>query len=167
MNKLLRYSLQAFNYTLFMAMVWYFSIMPPYHQLDEDQAVVTLSFSHSSELRSACKRLTQEEMNKMPPNKRVPTTCPRERSPVSVELYLNNELMTKQVVIPPGIHQDQGIDLFHRTKVTAGDYQLRVVMNDDVKVAGATYQFEQVITLLPEQQLLLDFDAESGGFYIN
>ena len=34
--------LQVVNYTLFMAIVWYFSFQPPYRQLAEDSAVVTL-----------------------------------------------------------------------------------------------------------------------------
>ncbi len=167
MNKVLRYSLQAFNYTLFMAMVWYFSTMPPYRQLEEGQAVVTLSFAHAAKLREACRRMTQEELNKLPPNMRLPMDCPRERSPVTVELYLDNDLIARHVAEAPGIHQDQGIDMFHRIKVPAGNHQLRIWMNDDVNVEGHTYEFKKAIALLPEQQLLLDFKAGSGGFYIN
>ncbi|MCW8962861.1 MAG: hypothetical protein OQL16_03615 [Gammaproteobacteria bacterium] len=167
MNKVLRYTLQVFNYTLFMAIVWYFSIQPPYRQLEEGQAVVTLSFSHAAELREACRRMSQEELLKLPPNMRLPTSCPRERSPVTVELFLDKKLMTRQVVEAPGLHQDQGIDMFHRIKVPAGDHKLRVSMNDDVKVEGPTYRFEKDITLQPEEQVLVDFNANSGGFYIN
>ena len=40
-------------------------------------------------------------------------------------------------------------------------------MNDDVKVTGPTYRYSESVTLLPEQQLLVNFHAESGGFFIN
>jgi len=167
MDKLLRYGLQAFNYTLFMGIVWYFSIKPPYHQLEEGQAVITLAFSHAAELREPCVKKTQEELMKLPPNMRVPMNCTRERSPVTVELHLDDELMTKQVLEAPGLHNDQGVDYFQRLKVPAGTHQLRVWMNDDVNVDGATYRHEQEISLQPEQQLLVDFDAGSGGFTVD
>jgi len=167
MNNVLRYGLQAINYTLFMAMVWYFSYQPPYHQLEEGQAVVTLSFAHAAELKEACKRLTQEELMKLPPNMRLPMDCPRERSPLIVELRLDNELLSKHEIEAPGLHNDQGVDLFQRVKVPAGNYQLQVLMNDDVKVEGPTYRFEKNISLKPEDQVLVDFNANSGGFYIH
>lgn len=150
-----------------MAIVWYFSINPPYHQLEEGQAVVTLSFSHAAKLREACRIMSQEELNKLAPNMRLPMDCPRERSPVTVELYLDGELVIEKIIEAPGFHKDQGIDMFHRVKVPAGQHQLLVWMNDDVKVDGPTYQHEKIITLKPEQQLVVDFDAESGGFFIN
>lgn len=167
MNKVMRYALQAFNYILFMAMVWYFSVNPPYHQLDSEQAVVALAFSHVAELREPCRKLTQEELLKLAPNMRLPMECPRERSPITIALYLDDKLVTRQVIEAPGLHNDQGIDLFHRVKVASGDHRLLVWINDDVKVNGPTYKFEQTISLQPEQQLVVDFDAGSGGFFIN
>lgn len=167
MNKVLRYGLQAFYYTLFMAVVWYFSIKPPYHQLAEDQAVITLSFTHATNLREACRKLTQEELMKLAPNMRLPTDCPRERSPLRLELYLDGKLLTKTSIEPPGFHKDQGVHLFKRIKVIAGEHKLRLWMNDDVNIDGATYQYEQTVLLKPEQQLLVDFDKESGGFFAN
>ncbi|TNG00191.1 MAG: hypothetical protein EP297_04145 [Gammaproteobacteria bacterium] len=167
MNKILRYGLQVINYTIFMSIVWYFSIKPPYHQLQEDQGVVTLAFAHAAQIREPCRKLTPEEMAKLPPNMRLSMDCPRERSPVTVELYLDDELVTREVIEAPGFHKDQGIDLFQRFKVTAGEHQLRVWMNDDVNIEGPTYQHEQVITLKPEQQVLIDFDSGSGGFVVN
>jgi len=165
MNKVLRYGLQVFNYTLFIGVVWYFSIKPPYHQLEDNEAVITLSFAHATKIRGACRQLTQEELMKLAPNMRLSVDCPRERSTLMLELYLDGKLLTKAEVEPPGIHNDQSINLFQRSKVSAGEHQLRVWMNDDVNVKGPTYQYEQTIILKPEQQLLVNFDASSGGFF--
>lgn len=167
MNKILRYGLQIVNYALFMAVVWYFSIKPPYHQLEEDQAVITLSFTHATQLRKACRKLTQEELMKLAPNMRLSMDCSRERSPMTMELYLDDKLLTKTELEPLGLHSDQGVSLFQSIKVKAGKHTLRAWANDDVKVKGPTYKFEQVINLKPEQLLLVDFDAGSGGFFTN
>lgn len=166
MNKVLRYGLQVFYYTLFMGVVWYFSIKQPYHQLEEDQAVITLSFTHATKLREACRKLTQEELLKLAPNMRLQMDCPRERSPLRLELYLDNELLTHAVVEPVGFHKDQSVNLFQRVKVKAGQHTLRIWINDDVNVEGVTYQHEQTLILKPEQQLLVDFKAGSGGFFL-
>ena len=165
MNKVLRYGLQVFYYTLFMWVVWYFSIKPPYHQLENDQSVITLSFAHATKIREACRQLTQEELMKLAPNMRLPMDCPRARSPLRLELYLDDKLLKRTELEPPGFHNDQGVSLFQRIKVKAGEHQLRVWMNDDINIEGPTYKYEQAINLKPEQQLLLDFDAGSGGFF--
>jgi len=167
MTKILRYSLQAFNYALFMLVVWYFSFNLPYHQLEENQAVVTLSFTHATKLREACRKLSQQELMKLAPNMRLPTDCPRARSPMALELYLDKKLLTKAMVEPTGFHKDQGVNIFKRVKVQAGEHSLRVWMNDDVNIDGPTYSYEKNIVLKPEQQLLIDFNSGTGGFFVN
>ncbi len=166
MNKVLRYALQAFNYILFMVVVWYFSIKPPYHQLQEDQAVITLSFTHATKIREACKKLSQQELMKLAPNMRLPMSCPRERSPLNIELYLDETLLAKDVLVPLGFHKDQGVSLFKSIKVKAGEHVLRVWMNDDVNVDGPTYEYKKNINLKPEQRLLLDFDSGKKEFFL-
>jgi len=165
MNRILRYGLQAFYYTLFMVVVWYFSFKPSYHQLAENQAVITLSFTHATKLREACRKLSQQELMKLAPNMRLATDCPRERSPMQLELYLDDKLLTKATVEPTGFHKDQGVNIFQRIKVVAGKHSLRLWMNDNINIKGPTYRYEQNIILKPEQQLLIDFDAGSGGFF--
>ena len=167
MNKILRYGLQAFNYALFIAVVWYFSVNPAYHQLEDNQAVITLSFTHATKLREACRKLSQQELMKLAPNMRLPTTCPRERSPMQLELYLDDKLLTKATVEPTGFHKDQGVNIFQRIKVIAGEHTLRLWMNDNVNYKEPTYRYEKTLVLKPEQQLLIDFDAGTGGFFTN
>jgi hypothetical protein len=150
-----------------MIVVWYFSIKPAYHQLDENQSVITLSFTHATKIREACRKLTQDELMKLAPNMRLATDCPRERSPLRLELYLDDVLLTKEIVEPLGFHKDQGVNLFKRIKVNAGEHKLRLWMNDDVNVSDATYKYEKFVLLKPEQQLLIDFDAGKGGFFAN
>jgi len=98
---------------------------------------------------------------------RLPMDCPRERSPLRLELFLDDKLLIKATQEPLGFYKDQGVNLFQRIKVKAGEHKLRVWMNDDVNVDEPTYQHEQIVILKPEQQLLLDFDAGSGGFFTN
>lgn len=165
MNNMLRYGLQIINYILFIAVVWYFSIKPAYHQLEKDQAVITLSITLATKIREECRQLSQEELLNLAPNMRVLMDCPRARSPLRLEMYLDDKLIKKVALEPPGFHNDQSINLFQRIKVRTGKHKLRVWMNDDVNIEGPTYQHKSEIILKPEQQLLIDFDAGSGGFF--
>jgi len=166
MHKVLRYPLQALNYTLFMLLVWYFSAAPPYAQLQPDQAVITVAFSHAGERREECRQLSQEELNKLPPNMRAPMDCPRERSPVTVQLLLDGKPLLEEVARAPGLYSDLGVDIYRSAKVPAGKHTLAVQMNDNVRVEGPTYTHEQTVTLEPAQLLVVDFNSETGKFVI-
>lgn len=164
MNTAVRFLLQALNYAVFMAVVWYFSFSPPFRQLEPDQGVITLAFGHAGERREECRTLSPEEMAKLPPNMRIPTDCPRERSPVTVDLRLDGELAIQEVANAPGLFSDQGVSIFRSVKVPAGEHRLAVTMNDNVRVEGPTFTHEEQVSIVPGQLLVVDFDNERKTF---
>jgi len=166
MPEFLRYPLQAVNYGVFMLLVWYFSAAPPYTQLTANQAVITVAFSHAGELREECRQLSQEELAKLPPNMRAPMNCPRERSPVTVQLLLDGELLIEDVAHAPGLYNDLGIDIYRSAKVPVGKHTLAVRMNDNVRVEGPTHSHEETVTLEPAQLLVIDFNSEIRSFIV-
>jgi len=166
MNKAVRFALQALNYALFMGLVWYFSFSPPLRQLAPDEAVITLAFAHAGERREECRIMSPEELAELPPNMRVQTDCPRERSPITVDLLLDGEPVINVVANPPGLYADQGVDVYRSVKIPAGEHHLLVRMNDNVRVEGPAYVHEQTVTLVPAQLLLVDFDSENHKFVV-
>lgn len=166
MTKVLRYPLQVLNYTLFMLLVWYFSAAPPYRQLQPDQAVITVAFAHAGERIEECRKLSQQELARLPPNMRAPLDCPRERSPVSVQLLLDGKLLLEEVARAPGLYSDLGVDIYRSAKVPAGKHMLAVQMNDNVRVEGPTYTHKETVTLEPTQLLVVNFNSETGKFFI-
>jgi len=166
MPEVLRYPLQALNYSIFMLLVWYFSAAPSYTQLTPDQAVVTVAFAHAGERLEECRELSGEELARLPPNMRAPMECPRERSAVTLELLLDGKLLIREVAQPPGLYNDLGIDIYRSAKVPAGEHSLTVRMNDNVRVEGPTYTHEETVTLKPAQLLVVNFNSETGKFYI-
>ena len=77
-----RLLLQIVNYSIFMALIWYFSFSPSYVRLTPDQSMITLALSHAGKPVEECRRKSPEELAKLAPNMRVLEECPRERSPV-------------------------------------------------------------------------------------
>ena len=161
-SKPLRWLLQAVNYTLFMALVWYFSSAPAVRLIGPDEARITIAFAHAGELREPCRMLSQEELNQLAPNMRKIDDCPRERSPVRIEARLDGEPFYSAVLPPPGLFGDGGVDVFFSSKIPAGEHRLELKMNDSVRVDGFNFIFEQPIELAPSQILLVDFDKKEG-----
>ena len=164
MNKPLRYLLQAFNYTIFMALIWYFSLYPAYHYLEEDQAMITFTVSHTGKHIRECIKFSQQELLKLPPNMRKPMDCPRERSPVIMELKLDDKVIYSKVAAPRGLYSDQGIDVYQNIRVPAGNHRLTAWLNDDVKVEGPIYRLEQDISIAAEQHMTVEFKPAISSF---
>ena len=161
-NKALRYLLQAVNYTVFMALIWYFSTSPSIRILADDEAMITMAFAHAGDFREPCRKLSYEELAKLPPNMRKPEECPRERSPVVIEIKLNGEQLYFRSLDPPGLYQDGGVDVYFSTRVPAGRHHFEIRMNDSVRIDGYNHSHAQEIEIKPAQILLVRFNTEKG-----
>ena len=161
-KKPLRFLLQAFNYSLFMGLVWFFSNSPSVSLIGEDEAKITIAFAHAGQLREPCRMLSQEELNKLAPNMRKLDDCPRERSPVTIEAELDGKSFYSASLPPPGLFGDGGVDVFYSAKISAGEHQLDMKMNDSVRIEGFNHQFARLVTVEPAQILLIAFDSKNG-----
>jgi len=161
-NKPLRYLLQAFNYAVFMGLVWYFSSAPAVRLIGADEGRLTIAFAHAGQLREPCRRLSQEELNQLAPNMRKLEDCPRERSPVTIRVELDGAPLYSASLPPPGLFGDGGVDVFYSAKIPAGEHRLGLKMNDSVRVQGFNHQFEQPVSVEPGQILLIGFDNRQG-----
>lgn len=158
----IRYLLQGVNYAVFMALVWYFSGAPAISLIDDDEAVLTIAFAHAGRLREPCRRLTQEELNQLAPNMRRLEDCPRERSPVTIEVLLDGETIYRDVLDPPGLFDDGGVDVYYSAKIPAGEHALTLRMNDSVRIPDFNHVLVQRVTVAPAEVLLVGFDKKRG-----
>ena len=154
---------QAALYTLFAVAVGLFSRWPNYQHLAPDQALIKLSFTHTGLPIGDCERLSEAELAKLPPNMRAPVRCPRERSPVSVEVDVGGVALVRRVAAPSGLSRDGASAVYERLEVGAGEHRIEVRLNDDARRSGPTYTRDEVVTLKPAQVLVIDFNAEQGG----
>ena len=154
---------QFLLYGVFAVVIGVFSRWPDYQHLAGDQALVKLSFNHQGKPVSECQRLSAEELSKLPPNMRAPLRCPRERSPITVELDVDGVPALRHVAQPSGLSRDGASAVYHRMQVPAGTHQLAVRLKDDVRGSGFGFTREATVTLKPAQILVIDFDPEKGG----
>jgi hypothetical protein len=163
MAKPISWLCQALLYGLFALIIGYFSNSPPYRHLPPDQALIKLSFSHEGKRVAACRERTAEDLSKLPPNMRAPMDCPRERSPVRVEIDLDGNPAYRHVAMPSGLSRDGASTVYRRFPVSSGQHRLAVRLNDDARTVGFNYHREETVTLKPSEVLVIDFNQEAGG----
>ena len=166
MNNVLRYVLQIFNYSIFMTIVWYFSVAPAYQHLAPGQALIALSIGHAGQPVEECRQRTPEELAKLPPNMRNPMICPRQRSPIEVELFMDEQPLLRESFQPQGLSGDWGVDVYRQFKIPSGQHHLKARLKDSVRVKDFNYVHEADVVLKPAQLLVIGFQPEEGGFII-
>jgi hypothetical protein len=154
---------QVLLYALFALVIGVFSRWPTYQHLAPDEALIKLSFTHSGKPVSECIRQSEAELAKLPPNMRAPIKCPRERSPVTVEVDVGGVNALRRSATPAGLSRDGASAMYQRLVVPAGEQRIAVRLNDDARRAGFTHQRDVTVKLAPAQVLVIDFDAEKGG----
>jgi hypothetical protein len=85
---LARYVGQAVAYAAFLALLGFFATAPAYSPIDPNAAMIKLSFIHVGQRKVECRKMSPEEIARLPPNMRLTLDCPRERLPVLVVLEL-------------------------------------------------------------------------------
>lgn len=161
--KPLRYTLQVIAYAAFATVIGYFSTAPAYRQLADNEAVLKLSFSHSGQLKFACRERSAEELAKVAPNMRNKLDCPRERAAVLVELDMDGKPLYRVSTPPLGLRKDGAATVYRRLAIPAGTHQFSARLADG-PTGAINYSRSISVDLTPGQVLIVDFLTGSGGF---
>ncbi len=153
-------------YAAFVLFIAVLSAWPPYHPVADDRAIISLVFSHAGQRIGECRTLSQEELNKLPPNMRKPDDCPRERHPVRIEFRTGAAMLYSETLPPSGIWADGKSSIYRRIEVQTGIHELFIAMNDSGDSDDFDYSTSAAINLLPGQNLVIQFDDETQQFSI-
>jgi hypothetical protein len=147
---------------LFAGVAW-LSDRPTYRQIPEGTGVMMLSFVHSADRRGECRRLSPEEIAKLPPNMRRVQDCPRVRRPIYVELDLDGRNVYRASLPPTGIAGDGPSRVYQRFVLPARKYDIAVRMRDTARAEGFDHERHDKIDFAPDQLFVIDY-RESGEF---
>jgi hypothetical protein len=137
---------------------------PTYRTIMPQSGVLKLSFSHGSDRKAGCRKLTSEELAALPANMRRKEVCPRRRPPVDVELKVDGELLLRQTLPPSGIAGDGPSRLYEKFVLPAGKHTIAVAMSDNPQIEGFEYDEVRQVELAAGQNLVIDFSPTDGGF---
>jgi len=155
---------QVLAYIFFFAFIAAFSAAPELRLLADDEAVVSLSFSHAAKRVGECKRLSREELMALPPNMRKPDECPRERHSLHFDFFVDGDLVYTTVVEPSGLWSDGKSTIYKRLQIPSGVHLLRVRMNDSGNDDQFNYDESVQLDLEAEQNLVVYFDSSTQHF---
>ncbi len=165
MPRPLRYIGQALVYGLIAALLGFFADSPTYKRFPEDQGQLTVNLAHSGARLGDCRRLSVEEIAKLPPSERRPLACDgRARQPVVIEVELDGTMMVKEALLPSGLFGDGPAQLYVSFTVPSGRYRLAARLRDSGRTEGFDYQRDETVEIGPRQRLVIGFRAEAGGF---
>jgi hypothetical protein len=148
---------------LFGAVAW-LSDRPTYRQIPQGFAEMILTFVHGADRRGECRKLSPEEIAKLPPNMRRVQDCPRVRRPIYVELDLDGRNLYRASLPPTGIAGDGPSRVYQRFVLPAKKYDVEVRMRDTARSEGFDHARHETIDVAPNQLFVIDFRAESGEF---
>jgi hypothetical protein len=164
MADIARFALQALFYLAFGSLIGFFASRPAYEQLAADHAQIKLSLVHGAARRETCRRLTPQEIARLPPSERRPNTCERERLPIEVELALDGEVIYTATLEPTGLAKDGPARTYRKFAVPTGPHMITARLRDSDRAEGFDYERTVAVELAPLQNLAIDFKADAGGF---
>ncbi len=164
MTDALRLSGQAIALALLMLFIGVFASWPRLTYFPSDRAQLKLSFAHGAERKDECRRLTSEEIAKLPPNQRRPNTCGRERLPIRVQLVLDEQTIYDAVLEPTGLARDGPARVYQKFAIPAGRHVIIARLRDSRRTDGFDYETRAEIRLEPLQSLAIEFKGDQGTF---
>jgi ferredoxin/coenzyme F420-reducing hydrogenase delta subunit len=159
-----RRGVRAVAYGLFAVAASTFSAWPVFELFGGNQAVISLTITHAGQRVEQCRRLSQQELERLPPNMRKPADCPRQRHPVAILFQVDGRTLYQTLEQPSGIWKDGESTVYARLPVDAGEHRLFIGMSDSGDAQKFDYQQAAVLKLVPQQNVVVEFDGEKQLF---
>jgi hypothetical protein len=166
MSDIARIAGQAVFYGLVAIAVGYFASRPALDYFPQDKAQIKLSFAHGANRVQECRKLTPEEIAKLPPRERRPHTCGRERLPIRVQLMVDDVPIYDEVLQPTGLSRDGPARVYRKFEVPPGRHEIIARLRDSARDDGFDYERRVSLELVPLQSLAIDFRSDQGTFII-
>ncbi|HEU4442424.1 MAG TPA: hypothetical protein VFR83_10405 [Burkholderiales bacterium] len=161
--KALRFLAQLALYAPLMAALGYFSTEPCFSAVAPGEALLRVSFIHATQRKEACRERSADELAKLAPNMRASQDCPRERSPLLVEVELDGKLVLRREVQPSGLRRDGNVAVYERMALPAGPHRVVARLRDRAE-GDFNYVRDETLELPGGRSLVIDFNASRGGF---
>lgn len=148
---------QSLFYALFFVPLVVITQQPVVTLLEPGLAEFKLAIRHAGKVIGECVPISAGNYTNLPANMKRPEICPRERSPLEIELIMDGKVLYRGSVSASGVHSDGIASMYKRFSVSEGSHHLQLMMNDDVATEGPTWQLARDIELRSAQVLVATF----------
>lgn len=146
---------QTLVWLLLLAPAILFAQWPRHASLPPGHGELRLSLVHTTERLQPCRRLSQAELQALPPNMRKPEQCERARAPAHAWIRIGDRPALEATVMPVGLHDDGRVYLHRRWSLPAGRYPLYVGLKDTPGEGGPDHEHRLELVLAPGASALL------------
>ncbi|MBL8699630.1 MAG: hypothetical protein JNK67_14725 [Alphaproteobacteria bacterium] len=160
----MRYAGQALVLALLAVAIGFFASRPTLEYFPVDAAQIKLSFAHGSQRVAECRRLSVEEIARLPAKDRRPNTCARERVPIRVQLLLDGRPIYDEVLQPTGLARDGPARVYRKFQVPPGRHEITARLRDSGRTEGFDHERKLEVELKPLQNLAVDYKSDHGTF---
>ncbi len=160
----LQWLAQVVFYIAAAALIGFFASRPYWQHFPDGAAQIKLSFSHGAKRKGDCRRFTAKEIAALPPSKRRPSNCARDRLPVVVQLLVDGKLVYGANLPPSGIGSDGPSRTYQKFKLPAGRHMITARLRDSDRQTGYDYETTKTVEFAPLTNLAIDFRSDQGGF---
>lgn len=157
MDRVLRYCAQALAYGIFFVPLAYLTQQPTYQHMAADMAVLKIAIRHAGEIVGECETVGNAGTTGRPINMQLPEICPRERSPLALEVQVDGRPLYRSTIPASGLHNDGVSSMYQRFTIPSGSHHIRLLMNDDAAQQGYNWELERELELQPAQVVVASF----------
>jgi hypothetical protein len=143
-----------------------FATWPTWRQHPVELAQIKISFAHGGARQVDCRKLTAEEIARLPPRERRPNDCARGRVPLRFELLLDDRSLFHSELRPTGVASDGPARVYEKVSVPAGRHTIEARLADSGRAEGWDWKSRVEVELQPLQNLSIDFAPDRGGFVV-
>ena len=155
---------QIIFFALLMWLVGYLSIFPKISVHDEQETELRLVVRHSGRVIGECTAVSEKELQNLPANMQRLVNCPREKSPMLVELVVDHELSFESLVTPSGLHNDGVLAEFKVFTLKTGTRHIHATATSNTHEGEIVEYYEGEVEFSADRVVVLQLD--DSGFWI-
>ncbi len=143
----------------------------PYPPVSPDYAVVRLAWRAPGQRIEQCRRMTEEELQRLPVHMRREETCAQQILPYRLSVFLDDSLVLALTIRAAGAHRDRPLYVYEELTAKPGRRKLTVRFSRELpgeplrgRIEGDfpdELLLEREIELLPRSVALVTYDPEA------
>ena len=156
---------QVIFYFLLVSLIGYLSGSPEITVYDVGETELKLVIRHSGLVAGECRSLSETELKQLPPNMRVPMICPRGKSPMSVDLTIDETLYFEDIINASGIHNDGVITTYQVFQLPVGTRHIEMTAVAETHAGRFIDKFDEFVEFSEDRVVVLQLN--DTGFKVS
>lgn len=138
----------------------------PYSFYSQKDSMLMFSFKHSGKHIAEEKKLTQEELMKLPAHMRVRSAKAGKRYPVYAVVEIDGKKVISNSYTAGGLKSEGSAYAYEKIIVMPGVHKVKIKMSDTDSRDQFDYAYEQELEFKPSRQICIDFSNATRSFFI-